>query len=67
MKLAKYVMSNSCSKSFENIQEKYPREIALLNKKAGLCDTSWECFSEKFMKFSEQLSQETSGNAGFCN
>ena len=67
MKLAKYVMSNSCLKNFESIQEKHPREIALLNKIAGLCDTSWECFSGKFLKFSEQLSQETSGNAGFCN
>ena len=40
MKLAKYVMKkskecvseNSCSKNFVNFQEKYPGEIAFLNK-----------------------------------
>ena len=37
MKLAKecVVSENSCSKNFVNFQEKYPGEIAFLNKVAG--------------------------------
>ena len=62
------VSENSFSKNFVNFQEKRPGEIAFLNKVTGyLTLTYWECSSGKFIKFSEQLSQETPANAGFCN
>ena len=40
--------------------------MAFLNKVAGYL-THWECSFGKFMKFSEQVSQETPVNASFCN
>ena len=36
-------------------------------KNFRLPDTYWECSSGKFMKFSEQFSQKTRANGGFCN
>ena len=61
------VFENSCSKNLVNFQEKNPSEIAFFKKSCRLPDTYWECFSGKCMKFSEQVSQETPANAGFCN
>ena len=59
------VSENSCSKNFVNFQEKHPSEIAFLNKVAGYL--TLECSSGKFMKFSEQVSEETPANADFRN
>ena len=48
---------------FRRFPRKTSGETAFLNKVAGY----WECSSRKFMKFSEQLSQEALANASFCN
>ena len=75
MKLVKCVMKKHkrmCSfweKLFEKFR-KFPRKTfwwnCFLKQSCRLPDTYWEC-SGKLMKFSEQVLQETSANASFCN
>ena len=55
-----FVSENSSSKNFVNFQEKHPLESAFL---PGIY---WECSRGKFKTFSEQLSQKTPANGGFC-
>ena len=65
------VFENSCLKNFVNVQEKHPGEIAFLSKVAGYLTLTGNVFLGNFFcssgKFSEQVSQETPANAGFCN
>ena len=61
------VSETSYSKNFINFQEKHPGKIAFLSKVAGYPTLTGKVLLGNSWNFSEQISQETPANAGFCN
>ena len=61
------VSENSYSKNFVNFPEKHPAEIAFLNKVKGHMTFTANVLLGNLWNATEQVSQETPANAGFCN